>query len=160
MAIHRFIGDREAPTPIASIRARRPLLGTGKLPAALSAMARTRTLYAMTDSNRKPTVDIDPVGTGGKHLWKIQVPVSGDLRGARPGMTLERHPASKFLKQVKNSVSFKSHRLTGSTHCRYRAWYWIRPPGCCDALMERGWNHSGSTTALGTRFKTARGLGG
>jgi V8-like Glu-specific endopeptidase len=110
MAEHRFIGNHEAPTPIVSVRARRPLLGTGKVPAALSAMAHVRTLYSVTGSDKKPSVEIHPVGTDGKHLWKIQVPVSGDLRGARPGLTLERHPSSKFLNEVTDSVSFRSHR--------------------------------------------------
>ena len=110
MAIHRFIGDREIPTPLASIRTRRPLLGTGKIPAELRAMARSRTLYTATDLNKKPQVDIDYVPNGGKHLWKIQVPVGDELRGARAGLTLERHPGEKFLKDVKETASFKSHR--------------------------------------------------
>jgi len=109
MAIHRFVGDRDLPAPIASIRRRRPLLGTGIVPAALMAMQSTRTLYTVTESQNKPIVDIDHIGDG-KHLWKIRVPVTEQLRGARPGLTLERHPAVKFLKDVTEAVSFKSHR--------------------------------------------------
>src|SRR5437879_11384576 len=53
MAIHRFIGDRHAPTPLASVRTRRAILGTGTIPAELRAMARMRALYVETDSNEK-----------------------------------------------------------------------------------------------------------
>jgi V8-like Glu-specific endopeptidase len=73
-------------------------------------MAHVRTLYSVTGSDKKPSVEIQSVGTDGKYLWKVQVPVSEDLRGARPGLSLERHPSSKFLNEVTDSVSFTSHR--------------------------------------------------
>jgi V8-like Glu-specific endopeptidase len=110
MATHRFIGDREAPTPLASVRARRAVLGTGKIPPALQVMAQSRSLYLATDSNKKPEVTIDSVGSRKQHVWRIQVPVSEQLKGARPGLTLERHPAAKFLREASKAVSFKSHR--------------------------------------------------
>lgn len=110
MAIHRFIGDSHAPTPLASVRARRAVLGTGKIPAVLRAMARVRSFYVETESNKKPQVDIDSVGSRGQHLWKIGVPVSEQFKGARPGLTLERHPSARFLEEVNEAVSFKSHR--------------------------------------------------
>ncbi len=110
MATHRFIGDRQAPTSLASVRKRRAVLGTGKIPAELRAMARTRALYVETDSNKKPHVDIDSVGRRGRHLWKVEVPVDEELKGARRGLTLEQHPPAKFLKEVKEAASFKSHR--------------------------------------------------
>jgi V8-like Glu-specific endopeptidase len=110
MSIHRFIGDREAPTPIASVRTRRTVLGTGEIPAELRAMTGKRVLYVETDSNIKPKVHIDSVDGRGQHLWKIEVPVGEQFKGARPGLTLERHPSEKFLKEVNESVSFKSNR--------------------------------------------------
>ena len=107
---HRFIGDHHAPTPLASVRTRRAILGSGAIPADLRAMVRTRALYLETDSDKKPEVKIDSVGRRGHHLWKIEVPVSERLKGARPGLTLERHPSTKFLGEVRERVSFKSHR--------------------------------------------------
>jgi hypothetical protein len=100
----------EAPTPLASVRARRAVLGTGKIPAELLAMKRTRALYLETDSNKKPQVQIDSVESRGQHLWKVAVPVGEQLKGARPGLTLERHPSAKFLEEAKEVVSFQSHR--------------------------------------------------
>jgi V8-like Glu-specific endopeptidase len=110
MAKHRFIGDRQAPTPLASVRTRRAILGSGKIPKELSAMARTRALYLETDSKKRPEVNIESVESRDKYVWKVEVPVNDHLRGARPGLTLERHPAEKFLKEVNDDVSFKAHR--------------------------------------------------
>jgi len=110
MAIHRFIGDREPPTPIASVRRLRPLLGTGKIPEALSSMARMRTLYASAPSNNPPAVEVEPIADESKHLWRIRVPVDDEFRGARPGLTMRRHPAAKYLSEISDSVSHKSYR--------------------------------------------------
>ncbi len=107
---HRFIGDSHAPTPLATVQRRRPVLGSGKIPAEIQAMMRSRALYFETESGKKPQIDIDAIESQGQKLWKVQVPVSERLKGARPGLTLERHPAEKFLKEVVQSVSFKSHR--------------------------------------------------
>jgi Trypsin len=110
MPINRFIGDRHAPTLLASVRTRRALLGTGKRPESLRALMSMRVLYAETDSNRKPRVDIESINGPGHHLWRIGVPVNERLRGARPGRTLERHPAAKLFREIKTAVSFTSHR--------------------------------------------------
>src|SRR2546421_11707040 len=110
MAKHRFIGDRQAPAPLASVRTRRAVLGTGKIPSELRAMSRMRSLYVETDSNKKPQVNIESVGKRGQYLWKVAVSVDEELKGARPGLTLEQHPAAKFLEEVDEDVSFKSHR--------------------------------------------------
>jgi hypothetical protein len=97
MAIHRFIGDRHAPTTLASVRTRRAVLGSGEIPEVLRTMAAMRILYSEADSNKKPHVLIDSVDSPGHHLWKISVPVGEQLRGVRAGLTLERHPSTKFL---------------------------------------------------------------
>jgi V8-like Glu-specific endopeptidase len=110
ISAHRFIGDREAPTPLAALRRQRAVLGSGSIPAALRAMAHSRALYLETDSNKKPQVKIEPVGGRGQHLWKMDVPVDETLRGARAGLTLERHPADKFLEETGDRVAFKSYR--------------------------------------------------
>jgi V8-like Glu-specific endopeptidase len=73
-------------------------------------MSGTRALYLETDSNTKPQVDIKSVGSGRQHLWKIEVPVGEQLKGARPGLTMERHPSANFLAEVDEAVSFNSHR--------------------------------------------------
>jgi V8-like Glu-specific endopeptidase len=109
MAMHRFIGDRHAPTALTSVARRRPILGTGKIPTELRAMSSTRALYLQTESNTKPQVDIKSVGSRGQHLWKIEVPVEEQLKGARPGLTMERHPPANFLAEVDEAVSFRSH---------------------------------------------------
>ena len=110
MPSHRFIGDRSAPTPLASIRKSRMTPGTGTIPASLRAMAGMRVLYSETDTNKKPNVHVDSVKHTGRHLWRIEVPVSDELRGARPGLTMERHPSTKYLDEVDDAASFTSHR--------------------------------------------------
>ncbi len=110
MALHRFIGDREAPTPLASVRRRRAILGTGEMPEQLAALARTRSVYLQTDTGKKPEVAIHQVRDAGHHLWKIDVQLGEQSRGARPGRTLERHPAEKYLAETEAAVSFRSHR--------------------------------------------------
>jgi hypothetical protein len=110
MPRHRFIGDREAPTPLARVQARRPILGTGKLPDDLRSMMATRSIYSQTEGKEKPSVTIESVQAGVRHLWKISVPVDDTLRGVRPGRTLAKQPASKFLDELKAKISFTSHR--------------------------------------------------
>jgi len=73
-------------------------------------MARMRALYLETDSDRRPHIEFQSVGSRGHHLWKIHVPVDPHFKGARPGLTLERHPAAKFLDEISDNISFKSHR--------------------------------------------------
>src|SRR6266446_4536485 len=110
MASHRFIGDRSAPTQLASVRRRRMALGTVHIPAALRAMAGMHVLYSETETKKEPDVHVDSVEHTDRHLWRIEVPVSDELRGARPGLTMERHPSTKFLDEVNDAVSFTSHR--------------------------------------------------
>jgi V8-like Glu-specific endopeptidase len=105
---HTFIGDREAPTPLANVRARRAILGTGKMPAALQQLAQTRTLYSSLD--KKPAVEIHSLEKEGQKLWKVDVPIGEQFSGHRPGLTVERHPAEKYVKELKGEPSFKSHR--------------------------------------------------
>jgi V8-like Glu-specific endopeptidase len=110
MATHSFIGDRETPALLASVRSRRAVLGTGKMPEELRSMAQSRALYVQTKSKEKPHVGIESVDSKGRHLWQIKVPVDQDLKGSRPGLTVERHPSAKYLEEIDKKVSFKSHR--------------------------------------------------
>src|SRR2546421_9083111 len=110
MAFHRFIGDHEAPSPLASVRRRRAVLGTGKIPQAIRDMTGVRVFYSETDSAEQPSVHIHSVEHVSRHLWRIEVPVGSELRGARAGRTLERHPSTKFLEEVNEAVSFTSYR--------------------------------------------------
>lgn len=111
MASHRFIGDRDAPTSLASIRRNnRAIRGTGVAPQALRDMARVRIFYSETDTAEPPAVQISSVEHAGRHIWQIGVPVGDELRGARAGRTMEQHPAEKFLAEVNEAVSFKSYR--------------------------------------------------
>ena len=40
-----FIGDRDAPDPLSAVHARRPILGSGKLPKDLVEISKTRSYY-------------------------------------------------------------------------------------------------------------------
>jgi len=110
MLSHRFIGDKSTPTPLATVHSRRPILGTGKIPPELREMVGKQYIYFETDSKKKPEVKVEPVEQGGRHMWKIEAPVTDDLRGARPGLTQERHPAGKYLEEIDKDASFGSHR--------------------------------------------------
>jgi V8-like Glu-specific endopeptidase len=107
MTRHRFIGDREAPSLQPSFRSRRAVLGTGSVPPQLDALARKRSLFI--ESKKKPKVDIRSVDDG-RELWRVDVPVDAETRGAQLGRTMERHPATKFLDEVSEDVSFESYR--------------------------------------------------
>jgi hypothetical protein len=109
MATHPFIGDRDAPTLHSSVRTRRAMQGTGSRPNELERMAAVRTIYSQTDTRARPKIAVDSVEHAGANLWKVDVPVAA-LGGARPGRTLERHPASRFLKEMGDPVSFDSYR--------------------------------------------------
>jgi V8-like Glu-specific endopeptidase len=110
MGIHHFLGDREAPMPLASMRRRRPVLGTRQIPAVLQEMARRRSFYLETGLDAKPEVKTTSVGSAGEQVWRIDVPVSERLRGARAGRTLNRHPAANVNAGVDPAVSYASHR--------------------------------------------------
>jgi V8-like Glu-specific endopeptidase len=71
-------------------------------------MMHFRTTYV--DMEKKPEVKIGSVGRRGQPVWRVDVPVNERLRGARPGLTLERHAPEKFLSEVNGEASFKSHR--------------------------------------------------
>jgi hypothetical protein len=109
MATHRFIGDRQAPTLHPSVRARRALQGTGARPEDLKRMASVKTIYSQTETRERPSVVVESVEHGDDNVWKVDVPV-GDLSGARPGRTLERHPPRKFLDELGGEPSFESYR--------------------------------------------------
>ncbi|MGI8959091.1 MAG: trypsin-like serine peptidase [Bryobacteraceae bacterium] len=110
MSKHRFIGDRKTPALLSSVRRRRAVLGTGKMPEELRAMAESKALYVHTKSKEKPKVGIESVNSESGHLWRIQVPVDQDFNGARPGLTVERHPSEKYLDEIDEKVSFNSRR--------------------------------------------------
>jgi len=80
------------------------------MPEDLRAMMGTRALYFQADSNQRPQVGVESVDGAAQHVWRINVPVSDELRGARPGRTMERHPATKFLAEVSEGASFTSYR--------------------------------------------------
>jgi V8-like Glu-specific endopeptidase len=109
MNAHKFIGDREAPTPIEKVRAGRPILGTGKMPEALIRMAQARTLYSEVNPDNGSGVKVTALQNEGQQLWKIDVPV-GDLNGCRPGLSAQRHPASKILAEIPAEPSYQSYR--------------------------------------------------
>ena len=108
MPSHRFIGDHEAPEPLTSVRARRAERGTRQIPEALQWLMATRISYLQADS--RPDVHVESLSGSGQQEWRIAVPVDNRLNGARAGLTLERHPAAKFLDEVDESVSYTSHR--------------------------------------------------
>ncbi len=110
MSSSRFIGDRDIPMSFATMRRRRPVLGTGQRPEALREMAKIRSFYIEGGSDVKPHVRVDQVGSVGEPVWRVDVPVTEPLRGARAGRTLERHPREKLFAEVIPPVSFASHR--------------------------------------------------
>ena len=57
-----FIGDRDAPTPLSAVHARRPILGSGKLPKDLVEIAKTRSYYVKAKD--KPSATVEALGKG------------------------------------------------------------------------------------------------
>src|SRR5690242_21176653 len=93
-----FIGDRDAPDPLSAVHARRPILGSGKVPKDLVQIAMTRSYYVT--AKEKPSASIEALGEGNEGVWQVSVPVDDELRGARPGLTLKREKPEVFLKEA------------------------------------------------------------
>lgn len=110
MPSHRFIGDHRPPTALSSVRARRSHLGTGQIPEALQSLMRVRISYIETDDGDRPDVNVESLGNAERHLWRVAVPTDERLNGARAGLTLEQHPAAKFLDEVDEGASYTSYR--------------------------------------------------
>jgi V8-like Glu-specific endopeptidase len=103
-----FIGDRDAPDALSSVHARRPILGSGKLPAELLHISRTRSFYVQ--AKQKPSSNIEPLGRGNVRVWRVSIPVDDDLQGARPGLTLRREKPDAVLSAVDKKVGFSGFR--------------------------------------------------
>ena len=107
MVTHRFIGDREHPTPLHQVHRRRPMVGSGEIPSGLATLAARRVLY--TEGERAPDVEVLAAAEDQPGLWRVEVPV-GTGRGARPGRTTDRHPPDKFLGEVPESPDYQAFR--------------------------------------------------
>lgn len=103
-----FVGDRDPPDLLSDVHARRPILGTGKLPKDLVEFAKTRSYYVHT--REKPSVEIAQVGEAEHRAWRIGIPVEDRLQGARPGVTLKRETRDVILGGVDSSVPFSGLR--------------------------------------------------
>jgi len=66
-----FIGDRDAPTPLSAVHARRPILGSGKLPKDLVEIAKTRSYYVQAKD--KPSATVEALGNGNERVWRVTV---------------------------------------------------------------------------------------
>jgi hypothetical protein len=62
------------------VHARRPILGSGKVPKDLVEIAKTRSHYIQ--AKEKPSVDLRQVGKGDERVWQVSLPVGNQLRGA------------------------------------------------------------------------------
>ena len=71
-----FIGDRDAPTPLSAVHARRPVLGSGKLPKDLVEISKTRSYYVQ--ANERPSASIESLGKGNERVWQVSVPVGDE----------------------------------------------------------------------------------
>ena len=103
-----FIGDRDAPTPLSAVHARRPILGSGKLPKDLVEIAKTRSYYVKAKD--KPSATVEALGKGNERVWQVRFPVDDDLRGARPGLTLKREKPEVILKGADKAAAYSGYR--------------------------------------------------
>jgi len=103
-----FIGDRETPDLLSAVHARRPIIGSGKVPKDLVEAAKTRTYYV--HGKEKPSATIESVGKGDQRIWQISVPAGEDPRGARPGMTLRREKPEVIFKETDQATPFSGFR--------------------------------------------------
>jgi hypothetical protein len=105
-----FLGDHNAPDPLSSVHARRPILGTGKRPDRLAHLAEWRSLFVEGAGEKKPSVHVERVAQGDVGLWRIDIPVGKGPHGARPGLTRRREKPETVLKQVEQAVPFSGFR--------------------------------------------------
>ena len=108
MVSMRFIGDRGTPTGHAALRRQCPVLGSGRWPAALAEMGRLRSVYAGGGSGARPEVRLTQVDD--EDVWRVDVPVTEPLRGARAGHTHERIRGNRIAGEVDPAVPYTSFR--------------------------------------------------
>jgi V8-like Glu-specific endopeptidase len=89
------------------VHARRPILGSGKLPKDLVEIAKTRSHYVQAKD--KPSATVEALGKGNERVWQVSVPVD-ELRGARPGLTLKREKPEVILKGADKAVAYSGYR--------------------------------------------------
>jgi V8-like Glu-specific endopeptidase len=104
-----FLGDRDAPDRLEAVHARRPIVGTGKVPRELAELRRRRSVYVRAPGNRKPTVAVSRA-EGERGVWRVDVAVDDELQGHQPGRTLVREAPEAILKAVDAGVRHTGHR--------------------------------------------------
>ena len=62
-----FIGDHDPPDPLSTVHARRPILGSGKLPKDLVEISKTRSYYVQ--AKERPSASIESLGKGNERVW-------------------------------------------------------------------------------------------
>lgn len=105
-----FLGDRDAPSPLSSVHARRPILGTGEQPAPLVRLANLQSIYVETTNRERPLVSVEHAAEGNETLWRIDVPLTAPLHGARAGLTQRRESPDAVLQQIDEKAAFTGFR--------------------------------------------------
>jgi V8-like Glu-specific endopeptidase len=105
-----FIGDRNAPGPLSAVHARRPILGSGKVPEELAALASRRKLFIDAAGAREPEIRRELLRDGDREVWQIDVPVSPETMGARRGITMERERPEAIWGKIDQNIRFSSFR--------------------------------------------------
>lgn len=105
-----FLGDRNSPDPLSAVHARRPILGSGKIPEELAALANRRKLFIDAAGAREPEIHRQILRDGDREVWQIDVPVSPETMGARRGITMERERPEAILNKIDQNVRFSSFR--------------------------------------------------
>lgn len=110
MAIKRltFVGSQEAPDSLGSVHARRPIMGTGRLPKDLVELAQSREYFI--EAEKKPAISVERVGKATDRLWRVRLPVHGAPPGARLGNSIVRAKPEVVLKEVDQKVTHTSFR--------------------------------------------------
>lgn len=109
-----FAGSDEKPDRHDDLISRRPILGSGKTPAALVEMQKNRRVYVTGSGNRKPEIGIKRVAEANTPVWQVELPVTGEGRGGEPGfvpgIAAERTGHEAILAGIDPGISVAGHR--------------------------------------------------
>jgi V8-like Glu-specific endopeptidase len=105
-----FLGERKAPDPLSEVHARRPILGSGKVPKEITSLASEQTFYLHATEDREPQIRVARVRERDRDLWRVAVPVDSVLHGARAGISMQREKPEAVLNAIDEKASFTGFR--------------------------------------------------
>lgn len=109
-----FIGDRQRPLSVLEISERRPVLGTGKLPAELQALRASRSIFIAGQDTERPHISVEPLLADAAHGlaggWRVDITLHHSQQIDVPRIRLHRDPPEYYREGLDRAVGYDGHR--------------------------------------------------